>query len=860
MVQPHTTPFQNARPHCRSTGHRVLAVYALLAMVFLAWSMTAPRVLAQALPAGSDQVLVEVDQFGVGESVRPGSWAGIRLRLTNRLDTVRTIAVQLHLRDDDGDTALYTRSILLNARATEATWLYAPMPWNLTPERQFVVTVHEFDETEETADAAIGRRIAAARINPQTNGVTDPARSMVGIVGQRNLGLNQYELFDAQGRILTTVHESADIRANINPILLPDSWLGLAPYETLVWTNAEFRELGTREDPRVKAMIEWVHRGGHLVIAMPPLGGDVLTPSNPLLDPESVDPLRNIMPIVRARRIEDVNLEHYRALLTTADFDDRALPFRTGIHVFDPVDPSQPLQAIPLIRGPEGTVVVRRVIGAGMVTLIGLDLFDPELAREGTLRADAFWNRILGKRVDVPMLQTLPQFGSRETARPDGYLAVMIAWGTTAGVGVILALIVFAAYWVLAGPGGFGLLKIFKKTQHAWLAFILTAAAFTAIGWAGATAIKQTSTSANHITFFDHVYGSNAQRARSWASVFLPDYGEQTIAIDNPADASIWNNALTTWSAPGRVSALEFPDARPYTVNVLQIDRRRLPARSTTKDFQIDWLGRSTWKLPVPVAQGWEPTLEWPAGALVQGVRNVPTIRGRIAHDLPDALRRVSIILVTDQLSEAAERDARARDTRGLILSNAYMAQVTAWQPGDVLDLSSVFAGLSPTALASEREALRLDAATRSRFRQTAPPGLTLGNISLEPERRDGREQDAWDILSLYSMLPPLPESSIAAGSNELRIIRRATHGLDISPWLTQPVLIIIGTIETDDAPITLTEGPEGSARPIPMSGTTIVRWIYPLEPRPTRFTGVARDPEAAAERREELQRAAAGQ
>lgn len=802
-----------------------------------------------ASPATSrDPVIVEVDQFGVGESVRPGSWAGIRLRLTNQTDAVRAVAVQLHLRDDDGDTALYTRSIVLNARATEATWLYAPMPWNLAPEREFIVTVHEFDETETTIDAAIGRRLTAARIRPGQQSVTDTTSPMIGVVGQRIFGLNQYDLVDTNRRILPSVHEIPDLRTNLNPALLPDSWLGLAPFETIVWSDTPFRDLGSREDPRVQALIEWVHRGGHLVIAMPPLSGDVYTQANPLLDAESTDPRRNIMPVVRIKRHEDINLEPYRALLTTAAYDDRPLPSRTAIHTFEPIDPDRTLDAIPLLRGPEGTVAVRRIIGAGMVTVIGLDLFNAELAQQGTLRADAFWNRILGKRVDIPPANLQPKFLNRDITRPDGYIALMIARPAAAGVGVILALIVFSIYWILAGPGGFGLLKAFNKTKFAWPAFVLTAAAFTLIGWAGATAIKQTSTAGNHITFFDHIYGSNAQRARMWTSIFLPDYGEQTITIDSP-DVAGWNNAITTWSPPGAGASLEFPDARPYIVQPRQFDRRTLPARSTTKDFQIDWLGRSEWRMPAPASAGWEPSLIWPAGSMVQGVRNLPTIRGQLTHQLPGPLTRVSVILVTDQLSETAERDARDRDVRGLILSNAYMAQLPSWTPGDTLDLATVFAGLSPTATPSERDALTLDSATQSRFRQTASAFQSLGITSTEPDRRDGREYTAFTLLSLYSMLPPMPDGQLS-NSSDLRQVRRAAHSLDLSAWITQPCLIIIGTIEDADAPINITERTNNSERSVAMKGTTVLRWIYPLEPRPTRFVGVPTNPERAEQKR----------
>jgi hypothetical protein len=802
--------------------------------------------------SSGDPILIAVDQFGVGESVRPGSWAGIRLRLTNQTDAIRAVAVRLHLRDDDGDTALYTRTIILNARSTEATWLYAPMPWDLVPGRGFIATVHEFNEGESTLASAIGRQLAATRILAEPATLTPRDRSMIGIVGQRSLGLNQYELVDPNQRLLSTVHEVAEVRPNINPALLPDSWLGLAPFETIVWTDAEFRTLGSREDPRAQALIEWVHRGGHLVIVMPPLGGDVYTAANPLLDLESTDPRRNILPIVRPIRHEEASLEPYRGLLTTAAFDDLPLPARTPLHTFEIPETAggSTLHAIPLFRGPDGAVAVRRIVGTGMVTVVGLNLFDVEMAQFGRLRADAFWNRVLGKRVDVPIQRTTRALGGRDAYRIDGYIELMIARPAAAGVGVILALIVFSVYWVLAGPGGFGLLKLINRTRLAWVAFIGTIGVFTLIGWAVASLSRPSSILGNHVTFLDHVYGSSAQRARMWSSLFLNEYGEQTIAIESP-DAAGWHNALTTWSPLEHGGALEFPDARPYPVAVRQLDRRTLPARSTTKDFQIDWLGRSPWRMPGPVAQGWEPRLEWPAGSLVRGVDQIPTITGRLAHNLPGPLKNVSVVLVTDQISESEEREMRTRGTPGLILSNAYMAQVPNWAPEQQLDLATVFAGLAPGARPSAREALSLASATQSRFRRTVTGFQALGIGATGPDRLDGREANAWEILSLYGMLPPMTDTLTLGPGSDMRLTRSAAHGLDLSAWITQPCVIIIGTVDDAEAPIPIVERRGSEERPIAMKGTTIVRWIYPLQPRPVRFNSVPTDPDRARAMRE---------
>jgi hypothetical protein len=69
-------------------------------------------------------------------------------------------------------------------------------------------------------------------------------------------------------------------------------------------------------------------------------------------------------------------------------------------------------------------------------------------------------------------------------------------------------------------------------------------------------------------------------------------------------------------------------------------------------------------------------------------------------------------------------------------------------------------------------------------------------------------------------------------------------HGLDLSRWLTQPCVIVIGHLVQEDAgacPVPLTvDGTEIGSR-----GRTVVRWVYPLPPAPPRFAEPDSEPGA---------------
>ena len=99
------------------------------------------------------------------------------------------------------------------------------------------------------------------------------------------------------------------------------------------------------------------------------------------------------------------------------------------------------------------------------------------------------------------------------------------------GLMYLVGFVLFVVYWLVAGPVGFAILKQKKQTAHSWVVYFLSAVVFTAIAWAGATSLRPKKIEVSHITLFDHVYGQPTQRARVFASVLLPGYGDATVRV-----------------------------------------------------------------------------------------------------------------------------------------------------------------------------------------------------------------------------------------------------------------------------------------------------------------------------------------
>lgn len=794
---------------------------------------TAADINAGSLTSGPDAanqvITIDVEHFGVGDTVRPLDWCGLSLILSDPTsDKARNVAVRVAIKDDDGDTQYATRTLALSMATRVRAWLYFRVPKDFQNGAVINVTIHEVDANAPVAEDGniqVGRQLSYARIAARgvlgsgfgTQG-TDPAMALIGVIGRRTFRIDQYELRGPNGT-LPTAQEPCEIVSGITPESLPDSWVGLSPFEVMLWTEGGPEQL---EDSRRQALREWVHRGGHLVVVLPPVGSTWFAPANPLSD---------IMPSVKVRRQDDQSLEPYRNLLTEGGTTSTAtggdeLPVKTVVQSFEALPDITPSEFVEVLAGPNGCVAARRLVGTGMVTVIGLDLGAGRLPNS-LLAADSFWHRVLGKRFDIPTgeraknINTGVGYGMGSTFYADGYVGPEIAKQRAAGVGVLLGLLVFAAYWFVAGPGGFTFLKWKKRIHHAWVGFFLATIAFTAVAWAGATALRPRRVEAQHLTYLTHVYGQPVQSARAWFSALLPTYGDPVVSIGRKDADAQWRQALSGWSEPiGSSKPTPFPDARGYSVDVRRLNVARVPARATIRQFQADWLGGPQWTMPSPVDPSAAPRL----------IRRESTFEmvGKIAHKLPAELTSVKIIVVTGETNESRARTSFRNKATGVMPSNAYAWSMDSWAPGAVID----FAALDEKG---EKFYDFSKGPTFEQFMRNLAPVGGMTTIGVQtPSAVDLSTPKYHTLAALYSMLPqPDWDSTILSGGSRVATIkRRASHGTDLGKWFTQPCIIVIGQIEKGASPVPITV--DGGV--CPTDGRTVVRWVYPLASYPPTF------------------------
>jgi len=796
-------------------------------------------------PAVDADVEIEVEQFGVGNAYRPGAITGMRLVLTSSLDEPTPVWVQWEVPNAEGDVAEYGRSVVLNPGSRELLWLYAPLSPHTMDNTRWTVRV--FEERDGRRRRELG---GDPRISPARSGAArvELDTGMIAVVGRARMRLEDYSNTWNKRTNPPGAHESTRIVSGIAPHALPDRWEGLSAFEAVVWSDALSQLL--RNDT-ASALREYIRRGGHLVIILPETGiswelgsiadnllEDLLVRQKPRKD-ESVM-LSELMPLLSKSRLPPVR-----------DFEMSLRVFKDIAGRFDAIDNRyEPLMAL----GDGRVIAVQRLVDFGRITIIGIDLTSQRLASMRLPQADAFWNRILGRRDDTPqpnelliMEETDPRMLTRGTANEvtigDGRLLdEYINKSGQAARGLMSAVLLFIAYFVVAGPGGFFFLKQKRMSRHSWLVFAATAGVFTAVAWGGVRLLRQADTEFRHVTFLDHVVrpgtslGSEPhyQRAVSWGSLYLPNYGSVDVSIESDPGES-GENLLFTWEAPPPDQPDRFPNVDRYVIDVGRSPADyTLPVRATATQLYVNWLGA--------LDPDWGGTLRVDQDDPIR-VTGVPgttaRLSGTLINDLPGELRDVCVIWVSntrhrqrEYLWEDDELSWVPPSRSGEMLNTGHMwasdAGAPPWYPDTTLSLAD-FVPDGQTIL--ERN---ID---KKYIEPEEGDGFNIAGMG-QPEWHKGKLHDYMEMLSIYHQLAPPryireddkdPETAV--------ITRRLTRELDLSAWFTRPCLIIIGYLDASETPVPLLVDGE-----TPRSeGLTVVRWIYPLPLVETRIVSEPR-------------------
>jgi hypothetical protein len=802
--------------------------WILTLALLLAGGFTCPsRAAAQPLDplATEGEVAMRVIDFGVGGAARQGEYVGIRLEILDRGDRQREIVLRAAIPDADGDRALYERTVATNPGQRQETWLYCRLPFRFdgTLGGELLITAHAAVEAAGEREFRAGRRLGA--LQARRNRLLTETEGMIGVIGQEPLGLLRFEEA-APGSFQDGGHEPLRPVRGMSTGGLPDRPEGLLQFQALIWAGTDNTPQRLSAD-QTDALGAWIRWGGRLIIVVPVTETWSAGPLN--------NPLADIMPQVRFERHDSTPIAPLRPLLVRPDRDEKTLPETATVHTFAPREGAALAAAFTVLADPQGrSLVVSRRVGLGEVTLVGIDLTGSALWRLHSLPdADIFWNRVLGRRGDLSSEEEDGAAGSggvrtrmiasRSRKVLDAEIGAAISEEGQAAAGVLLGFVVFIAYWVVAGPGLYAVLRKTKRTSHAWVGFVAASLVFTVIAWGGAALIKTRTVRASHISVIDHVYGEPFQRTRSWLSILTPWYGEATVRVAGDGEGAERAFAsIAPWSSPSVTLARGFPDARGYTLAGDGASAITYPARSTIKEFQADWLGDPVWHMPRPVGE--DPADENPRLTLSPGVPQVgeSAVTGSLRHGLPGALERVQVIVVHGQ------RDVGGLGPAGRVISTVTAYRKTGpWEPGEAFDLGKLTLRDKPgdtPLLENWVDEVVSDVRAESDFaRMGSGPGA-----------------DFTDQLMLASILSQLVEPRTDPTNGVPRskphaaaLQRQSMHGFDLGHWFRQPCVIIIGHLGASGQRTRSPTPIEVEGRAIEPMGRTLVRWVYPAGEAP---------------------------
>ena len=747
--------------------------------------------------AGAQEVRIDVEVLGIGGLVRPGEWTPLRVGLTNLGSNLRTVTCEWELSDIDGDIVrAQRRDVTLNPGGAQQferqVWLYGVPPINTQRNAQWRIRVLDSESGELLASQIFGL--------PE---LLDRRQRAVGICGSLIRGLEPYHNEKDPSR-----HELTRFITGLDLAQFPDRWYGLAALEAIVWNSAG---APPRVMPRASqaALREWVERGGHLVISMASVGDEWLS-----------SPLADLLPVSDAKNVEVIRNGEAPAWLgsPTGTSGPVALSYRT-------FKPAADIEVL-LTDKDNRPVVVTHAVGFGRVTLCGIDLLDPALTAARLPREGRIWNTIFGWRgpwftrdfvTNMVDNNVFISEYARDTRELGSFVESSITLTEEAAGALVVAVLLFAVYFLVAGPISFAVLKGRGMLHHSWLVFAGVVIVFSVVTWSGALLLRPQQTRVRHVSFIDFDARHNLVRTRSWLTLFVADHGDVDVALD-PQRTAGRTDLISSAGVLSRSAQTGFIDARRYPIDAGSPYRVGLPMRATARQLELRYQAPLNAE-NAQLSPAWQP----PTGS-VRGDEG--RLTGQLMHSMPGTMTNVTLVYCPGNGEEPwAWRELNAVWTPGsvLLLDRVVTEDIRNPRLARALPLSSNHETSAKEPAANTRQPSSFLAVALQKARGSSVDSFGI-DAPGQGTRADQRAYEV-DMLSFFGAMPP-PAYSRVEDDDYVRFVqRRFARDLDLTSQLATRCLIVIGHM--DNGPLPTPLAVEGDAAG--SEGLVIVRSILPI-------------------------------
>ncbi len=765
------------------------------------------------------QIDIQRDFLGLGGIVQRGVWTPVRVDLTNSGAENVEVHCRWLLTDEDGDELIAQRSnITLQPLRPQGVWLYATPPMSTRPGQTWVF---------QAVEVKSGELLNQVELQLSDSAVADPSVNLIGFCGFKGMGMTPWMRW-------STHHEELRLVRGLTLETLPDRWYGLDSLSSLVWMPGEGGEPtdNRMSDSSKRALREWVYRGGHLVIVLP-YAGQQWTGADSgladLLDPIKADAINqararppiSVFGVLRSTDPVALNwfdLSNAPGYTSLADVDLSTRP----ADIAPGANPPQP-DLKPLIVG--------RRFGFGQVTLVGIDLSNPDVLKSiDAFRLHRVWARIFNWRAsktgelipnsefDSP--QTRGQYWEAKDATGQielgNWMSQRVAREGQTGAAIGLAFVLFVIYIILTALTFPNLLKAKGWQRHSWMLFVCIVALFSMVAWGGAWVMRPATTSVSHFTVLDIDGNTNRVHARSWQSLLIPTFATSDVQVGSQKDGLARMEVINLLASPGNdlmPDSPGYPDKRSYVFDAAQPSELPVPMRSTTKSLKIDFLGQISGQ-----QEGLAKPWSMPQASL--RINNDLPV-GTITHDLPGELRDVRIIYCPGGAQMPATPGATRAQNRPIVYEyKDPTTKQSIWAPGTPLALPNARSAYSPLWVRP-----RLDSKQRF-WRNEGYLGAAMADRGFSGGSGNNSNIDRdIPLITFFGALPP-PDYEVKNGMFGMDIYSRSlVRDLDLTHLITGRRIILIGHLRESPSPVPLTV----DGKTIPSQGWTVVRWIYDL-------------------------------
>lgn len=532
-----------------------------------------------------------------GGVYRVGSWVPLKVHLENRSPTPFEGHLGVEQIDLDGDKALSVGpAFVLQPTAEGRTlWTYY---WPTPNDSDFrgVSSVVILDKDGQTVVGKVSMpdaERAARGIGNEDQERLESTRLVV-VLGKRQAYWNAFGGAYGGNELVESIWLQ-------DPSQLPDDVKGLDGVDVVVWQADTIKPSELSPDFQLKALLEWVKAGGHLIITVGTQAQEFTKAGEPLT---SALPLKNLS----TRDLHMSDLTVFRTLsvapFRALDKDDKPL-----VQVIGELQPA----GRPVIGGVKGRpteifadhpLVVTGLYGRGAVTMVTIDASDPEINAKLAAGAGGqetankswmlFWSAAAGwplpdkvftaRDANMQNVDVAPSSAKIELGRN---ISAEVDVRDVTEVRVLVAVLFLALYWLIAGPLGHAVLRSYKVVHWSWWIFGGIVLAATSVAGIVVFYLHVSTYDVRHRSFVLGTVGSDEVTVDSFYGIYAPTSG----AVEIKQKAGEGMNYLAPLCMPTTDEVKPYADPQSYSIWSEHSAAVSPVFRSTLKKMQGRWTG-----------------------------------------------------------------------------------------------------------------------------------------------------------------------------------------------------------------------------------------------------------------------------